>query len=86
MKVNDKVIYNSITGSVTAKVVGFKFPTAKRGSQHQFERITLRSTSRSNPYYPAGFEWEVPAGSASIRLQGVWSTTGPPTPCLDPSA
>ena len=64
MKVNDKVIYNSMTGSVTAKVVGIKPSLGGRS----IERLVLRSTSRTNRTYPAGFEWEVPAGASSLLL------------------
>ncbi len=63
MRINDKVIYNSITGSVTAKVVD-KVRRADLG-----EILVLRSTSRSNRTYPAGWEWTVPAGSASVVLR-----------------
>ncbi len=65
MKVNDKVTYNSISGPVKAKIVGVNKPSYRQAD----ERLVLRSTSRTNGYYPTGYEWEVPAGSISVVLR-----------------
>ena len=65
MKPTDKVIYNSISGSVTAVVVATS-AVDYGGDLFKLERLTLRSTSRTNRSYPAGYQWNVPAGSASV--------------------
>ena len=64
MKLHDKVTYNSITGSITAVVV--EVITRAYGDTSAIDRLTLRSTSRTNRSYPTGMEWTVPAGSASV--------------------
>ena len=64
MQLHDKVTYNSINGPVSAEVV--EVTSRAYGDISSTNRLTLRSTSRTNPAYPPGYEWTVSAGSASV--------------------